>query len=309
MSIAFLFSGQGAQYAGMGKELYQAYSEVKEAIDEAGEILGLDMAALCFDEDERLHWTPYTQPAILAFSYGLDQLLKNKGIAPNMAAGLSLGEYSALVSAGVLSYEDAVMLVHQRGTFMEEAVPEGKGAMAAVMGADNALIESICNQVSKQHYVQPANYNMPGQVSIAGEAEGVEEASRMLEEQGAKRVVPLKVSGPFHTQLLKPAADKLEAELKKYEFKPYTIPVYGNTTATAFKSTEDIQRLLVQQVMSPVRFDDMIRNMIQDEATTFVELGPGKTLSRFVKKIDRSANVMNVENEKTLTKTLESLTK
>lgn len=307
MSVAFLFSGQGAQYAGMGKDLYLTYDEVKEAIDEASDTLGIDVASICFEEDERLNWTPFTQPAILALSYGLDQLMKNRGIVPDMAAGLSLGEYSALVSANVFSFKEAVELVHKRGTFMDEAVPEGIGAMAAVMGADNTLIESVCDQVSMYHFVQPANYNMPGQVSIAGEKAGVEEASRLLEEQGAKRVIPLKVSGPFHTKMLEPAAKKLEKELNRMSFHPQSIPVYGNTTATAFESTDAIQRLLVEQVMSPVRFDDMIRNMIKDGAETFVELGPGKTLSRFVKKIDRSVDVWNVENEKTLLKTLEKL--
>lgn len=307
MSRAFLFSGQGAQYPGMGRELYNTTKEVKESLDDASNVLGVDLPAICFEEDERLNWTPYTQPAILAFSYGLDQLMKQLGVQPDMAAGLSLGEYSALVSAGVLSFEDAVALVHQRGTFMDEAVPKGEGAMAAVLGTEASLIETICNEVSETDFVQPANYNMPGQITIAGTQNGVEKASQLLEEQGAKRVIPMKVSGPFHTELLKPAAEKLSEALQEIPFQEQKFPVYGNTTGNAHGDSEAIRTLLVDQVRSPVKFDAMIRQMIRDGADTFIELGPGKTLSRFVKKIDRSVEVMNVENEKTLKKTLEKL--
>ena len=307
MSTAFLFSGQGAQYNEMGKELYEEYDQVKQVFNRASERLGIDLAAVMFNDDERLHWTPLTQPAILTLSHAIEQLLKEAGIKADMVAGLSLGEYTALVSSEVFTFEDAVELVHKRGTYMDQAVPEGTGAMAAVMGLEAEVVEKICDEISETHYVQVANYNMPGQLVVAGIKEGVAAASEALEKAGAKKVVPLNVSGPFHTKLLEPAAQKLAEELKNVEMNPLSVTVYSNTTADKYADKEQVSETLIQQVMSPVKFEQMIRQMIQDGADTFIELGPGKTLKTFVKKIDRSVTVLNVENIKQLHKAIEKV--
>ncbi|WP_225744170.1 ACP S-malonyltransferase [Marinilactibacillus sp. Marseille-P9653] len=307
MSTAFLFSGQGAQYDGMGKELYDQYGIVKQTFDKASEALSINIAELAFNQNEKLHWTPLTQPAILTLSHAIEQLMQEAGIKPDMVAGLSLGEYTALVSSEVFTFEDAVKLVHKRGQFMDEAVPEGVGAMAAVMGLESEVVEKICDEISETHYVQVANYNMPGQIVVAGIQAGVTQAIKELEEAGAKKVIPLNVSGPFHTKLLEPAAKNLEVELKNIRTKEFLYPVYSNTNARAYENIDEVIPTLVQQVMSPVRFEQMIRQMIKDGADTFVELGPGKTLKTFVKKIDRSVSVMNVENDKQLHKAIEAL--
>lgn len=300
MSTAFVFSGQGAQYDGMGKELYNEYSEVREIFDCASERLRVDLTEICFKNDERLHWTPLTQPAILTLSFAIEQLVKNAGLTPDLVAGLSLGEYTALVSSGAFPFGEAVSLVHKRGLYMDQAVPEGQGAMAAVMGLDSETVERVCEEITLKSYVQPANYNMPGQIVIAGEKEGVEMASDRLENEGAKRVIPLNVSGPFHTKLLQPAAHNLEKEIANITINDLKIPVYSNTTGKQYQNKDAVPALLVKQVMFPVRFEQMIQQMIEDGATTFIEIGPGKTLKSFIKKIDRSVAVKNIENKKQL---------
>lgn len=307
MKIAFVYSGQGAQYSGMGQDLYEKYERVRNVFDQASVALGIDMAALCFEENDLLNKTTYTQPAILTLSLAIDALLEEKGIKPEVVAGLSLGEYSAFVKAGVLDFQTAVKLVKKRGQYMTDAVPEGLGAMSAVMGLDRDTIIEACEQASDLGVVSPANYNMPGQIAIAGLKDAVEKAGELLLEKGAKRVIPLQVSGPFHTSLLAPAAEQLATALEKVTLNEPNLIILSNTTAKEFSSKEEIAEMMVKQVMSPVYWEDSVRKMIDLGVDTFIEVGPGKTLSSFIKKIDKSVTIMNVENEKSLEKTLTKL--
>lgn len=254
---AFLFAGQGAQKLGMASDLYATYPVVKETFDTASRILGYDLRELIDSNEEKLNQTRYTQPAILTTSVAIYRLLVENGITPDIVAGLSLGEYSALVAAGVLSFEDAVALVAKRGEFMETAAPAGSGKMVAVMNTDPSLIEEICQQASEKGVVTPANYNTPAQIVIGGEVAAVDYAVELLQEAGAKRLIPLNVSGPFHTALLKSASQKLAAELEKVTFNDFALPLVGNTEAAIMKS-EDVKALLARQVMEPVRFYDSI---------------------------------------------------
>lgn len=304
MKIAFVYSGQGAQYPGMGQDLYEEYEVVRNVFEEASVALEMDVAALCFEDNDKLNKTTYTQPAILTLSIAIDALLKEKGIEPEMVAGLSLGEYSAFVKAEVLDFQTAVKLVKKRGQYMTDAVPAGKGAMSAVMGLDRDTILEACNEASDLGVVSPANYNMPGQIAIAGIKEAVEKAGELLLKKGAKRVVPLQVSGPFHTTLLAPAAEQLAKAIKQVTIKEPKLPIISNTTAKVFSSKEEIAEVMVKQVMSPVYWEDSIKKMIDLGVDTFIEVGPGKTLSSFIKKIDKSVTIMNVENKKSLEKTL-----
>ncbi|MGX7395616.1 ACP S-malonyltransferase [Carnobacterium mobile] len=307
MKIAFVYSGQGAQYSGMGQELYDNHEIVRTLFNEASAALNMDVAALCFEENELLNQTTYTQPAILTLSTAIDALLKEKGIEPEVVAGLSLGEYSAFVKAGVLDFTEAVKLVKKRGQYMTEAVPLGEGAMSAVLGLDRETIMEACQEASDLGVVSPANYNMPGQIAIAGLKEAVDKAGEILLEKGAKRVVPLQVSGPFHTALLQPAAEQLAEALKEVTVNDPDLPVVSNTTTKVFTTKEEILDTMVKQVMSPVYWEDDVRAMIDLGVDTFIEVGPGKTLSSFIKKIDKSVLTLNVENNKTLEKTLTKL--
>ena len=307
MKIAFVYSGQGAQYTGMGQELYDNHEIVRTLFNEASAALNIDVAALCFEENELLNQTTYTQPAILTLSTAIDALLKEKGIEPEVVAGLSLGEYSAFVKAGELDFTEAVKLVKKRGQYMTEAVPLGEGAMSAVLGLDRETIMEACQEASDLGVVSPANYNMPGQIAIAGLKEAVDKAGEILLEKGAKRVVPLQVSGPFHTALLQPAAEQLAEALKEVTVNDPDLPVISNTTTKVFTTKEEILDTMVKQVMSPVYWEDGVRAMIDLGVDTFIEVGPGKTLSSFIKKIDKSVLTLNVENNKTLEKTLTKL--
>ncbi|MCC8098145.1 MAG: ACP S-malonyltransferase [Eubacterium sp.] len=306
MSTAFIFSGQGAQQSGMGKELYDNFPVCKEVFDKADEALGFEISKICFEEDERLNITEYTQPAILTMSTAVLRLMEEKGFKADYAAGLSLGEYSALVAAGVMSFEEAVVLVRKRGRFMTEAVPVGVGAMSAIINLDADKIQAVLDKVNPER-VFIANYNCPGQIAIAGYAEEVAAAEPLLTEAGAKRVVRLNVSGPFHTPLLKPASDKLNTELQNITINDFNIPVISNLTAEAYKGKEDVIPTLTKQVMSSVKWEQTVKNLIDTGVDTFIEMGPGKTLTSFVKKVSRKVKAVNIEDLKTLDKALGGL--
>jgi [acyl-carrier-protein] S-malonyltransferase len=311
MKTAFIFSGQGAQYAGMGKELYDNYACVKEVFDKADEALGIKISDICFNEDERLNQTEYTQPAILTMSTAVAKLMGEKGLKADYVAGLSLGEYSAHVASGTFDFEDCVRLVRKRGRFMTEAVPSGEGAMFAVLNLDANLIQEACDEVKEIGRCMIANYNCPGQIVIAGDRAAAEKAAEVVKEKGARKAVELNVSGPFHTSLLKPASDKLNAELKNTNINDMQIPVITNLTGDIVADKGDVIDILTQQVMSSVRWQQSVEKMMELGVDTFVEMGPGKTLSSFVKKTAKQAGkevaVYNVEDIKTFEKACEAL--
>lgn len=306
--LAYLFPGQGSQYVGMGKELVEKHSEARLIFEQADQSLGYSLSTLCFEgPEEELRLTYNTQPAILTMSVALYEIFKKEAPLPAYVAGHSLGEYSALVAAGALAYTDAVITVHQRGRFMEEAVPAGQGSMAAVLGGQRESIEKICEEITLNgDAVQLANLNSPTQVVISGTRKGVEMASqRLKEEKVAKRVIPLQVSGPFHSDLMKPAASRLAHVLEKVTINPANIPVVTNVEARPVMEAEEIRDALIEQVFSPVLWEDSVRWMLEAGVDTFVEIGPGQVLSGLVKKIDRHAQVYSVYDGQTLVETLE----
>ncbi|HEL1565148.1 ACP S-malonyltransferase [Streptococcus suis] len=292
--IAFLFAGQGSQTVGMARDLYENYPIVRETFDQASQILGYDIRDLIDNQEDKLHQTRYTQPAILTTSVAIFRLLEEEGVQPDMVAGLSLGEYSALVASGALAFEDAIALIAKRGEYMETAAPAGTGKMVAVLNTDVNLIEEICSTVTSG-IVSPANYNTPAQIVIGGEVAAVDEAVELLKEAGVKRMIPLNVSGPFHTALLRPASEQLAQALEQVEFADFQVELVGNTEAKVMKK-EDIKSLLTRQVMEPVRFYESIATMQEAGVTNFIEIGPGKVLSGFVKKIDKTAHVVAIED-------------
>ncbi len=288
---AWIFPGQGAQKCGMGKDFYEKSTAARQIYDEASRLLGLDMAALCFEENERLDQTEYTQAALVTTCLAMAEALRDVLPAPDVTAGLSLGEYCAIAAAGGMRTEDAVATVRKRGIFMQNAVPDGKGAMSAVLGLTGEQIEAA---IAGLEGVYIANYNCPGQIVITGFAQGVEKASEVLLEAGAKRVLPLKVSGPFHSPMMKEAGEKLEQVLQEIELSPLRIPYVTNVTAEYVKEIGDTRKLLKEQVASSVRWQQSMERMIADGVTTFIEIGPGRTLSGFLKKISRDAKVINI---------------
>lgn len=302
---AFIFPGQGAQYIGMGKQIASEFRSSADIFSQASEVLGMDMGKMVFEGDEEtLKITENTQPAIVTASVACLQPLLDRGIKPDFTAGLSLGEYSAHVASGTMDFKTAVSLVRKRGKYMQEAVPLGVGTMAAILGLSSDDVAECCKQASEYGIVEPANFNCPGQISIAGETKAVEKAMELCSEKGAKRAILLAVSAPFHCSMLKPAGDRLATELQNVVFEGFKIPLVANATAQIIDSSANIKELLVKQVSSPVLWESSIKLMLEKGVDTFVEIGPGKILGGFVKKISKEARIFNIEDLNSLEKTL-----
>lgn len=305
---AFIFSGQGAQQVGMGKEIAEHFPCAMEIFDKASEALGFDVKEMIWNGDQQtLMITENTQPAIVTMSSAVLSVLEEKGIKADYVAGLSLGEYTAHVASGSLKFEDAVRLVKKRGKYMQEAVPLGQGAMAAIIGLADAEVESCCENAADAGYVAPTNYNCPGQLVIAGEVAAVERACALCKEKGAKRAKMLPVSAPFHCRLLDSAAEKLGKELETVSVYDMQLPVLTNVTADIIPSKEDIKGLLVKQVVSPVKWEATVRRLIAEGVDTFIEIGPGRALCGFIGRISKEVRALNAEDMDSLEKTLSTL--
>lgn len=306
--IAFLFPGQGAQYVGMGKELYDNFEEFRSIFEKANNVLGYSLKEVCFNsEEEFLGRTDNTQPALLAVSIATLQVLKSNGIECDIVTGLSLGEYSALVCSGVVTFEDALQLVQKRGKYMQKCADETKGTLAAIMGLSLEKVEEILLSVKNEGIISVANLNCPGQIVIGGEYSLVEKAMKLCEESGAKRVLMLKVSGAFHTGLMEEASVKLEEEFKKVNINNRRCNVVMNFTGDFLSEDDNLVEIMKMQVKSTVKFEESIKKLVENGVDTFVEIGPGKVLSGFVKKIDRKLVTLNIENIESLNTTLEKL--
>lgn len=289
--IAFIYPGQGAQKPGMGKDFYENSELAKAVYDKASELLQIDMKALCFEENEKLDLTEYTQAALVTTCLAMTKVVEERGLKPDVTAGLSLGEYCAISVSGGMKEEDAIYLVRKRGILMQNTVPAGEGAMAAILGMDASVIEEGIKDLEG---VTVANYNCPGQIVITGETKAVEKAAEILKEAGAKRAVLLNVSGPFHSPMLKQAGEELAKEMEKVEMEPLQIPYVTNVTAEYVTDIRETKKLLAEQVAASVRWQESVERMIAEGVDTFVEIGPGKTLAGFLRKIDRSVKVYNI---------------
>lgn len=302
--IAFIFPGQGAQEPGMGKDFYENSASAREVFDQAESLLGLDMKKLCFEENDELNITEYTQIALLTACMAMERVVREQGVAPQVTAGLSLGEYCAIVSAGGMELSDAMRLVRKRGILMQEAVPAGQGSMAAVLGMDGPSIEKV---LEGREGVWIANYNCPGQIVITGYKTPVEEASKALQEAGAKRVLPLNVSGPFHSPLMQPAGEGLKEIFAGMKMSPLKVPYVTNVTAEYVDDIAQTEELLIRQISSSVRWQQSVEKMIAAGVDTFVEIGPGRTLNGFLRKIDRQVKGYNIRTWEEMQKVCEEL--
>jgi [acyl-carrier-protein] S-malonyltransferase len=303
--VAFVFPGQGSQYTGMGKELADRYPVARATFEEADKALGFSILNMCCEgtEDE-LKLTANTQPAILAVSVAAARVLAEQGITPDFVAGHSLGEYSALVAAGALSFSDAVKLVRKRGTYMQEAVPAGEGAMAAIMGLSPAVVQDACKRAAEDGVCTPANINSPDQTVISGHASAVKRAVEIASQQGAKRAVILPVSAPFHSALMMPAQVKLEKDLRATKFSDLKVPLVTNVDADTIETGDQARDALIRQVTMPVRWEESMRMLLDEGVTTFIEVGPGRVLTGLMRQIERSVTTLNVEDEKSLQATV-----
>ncbi len=305
MKIAFIFPGQGSQYVGMAKEFVENFSESRQVFEEASSRLGFDLLQLCQQGPvERLNQTENTQPAILAASIAVLRSLERRGLTAGAAAGHSLGEYTAITAAGGVQFGDAVALVQKRGRYMQEAVPEGSGLMAAILGMERQEVEKTCAEAAKNGIVGPANYNSPGQIVIAGEKKAVESAIEIARAAGAKKVIPLAVSVPSHCPLMQKAGERLAQELNGVTISDLRIPIVNNADAKFMRAAAELKDSLVRQISSPLYWEDSIRNMVAEGYDTFIEIGPGKVLTGLVKRIAKEARVLNVEDQKSMQEAL-----
>ena len=307
--VAFIFPGQASQYPGMGKELAEKYPAAQAVFAEADKALGFSVSKLCFEgtEDE-LKLTANTQPAILTVSVAAYRVLADKGITADFVAGHSLGEYSALVAAGSLSFGDAVKLVRKRGTYMQEAVPAGQGSMAAIMGLSPTVVQDVCKRAAEGQVCSPANLNSSEQTVISGDVDAVKRAVEIASQSGAKRAVVLAVSAPFHSALMMPAQLKLEKDLASIKFADLQMPLVTNVDADSIRKGEEARSALVRQVTMPVRWEESMRMLLDEGVNTFVEVGPGRVLTGLMRQIERSVTTLNVEDEKSLAGTLDKIT-
>ena len=306
--VAFVFPGQASQYSGMGKELAEKYPVARAVFDEADKALGFSVSKLCFEgTEDDLKLTANTQPAILTVSVAAARVLAEKGITPDFVAGHSLGEYSALVAAGSLKFAEAVKLVRKRGTYMQEAVPAGQGAMAAIMGLSPAVVQDACKRAAEGQICSPANLNSPEQTVISGHAGAVKRAVEIASQLGAKRSMVLPVSAPFHSALMMPAQEKLEKDLSAVEFAELQVPLVTNVDADSIRQGEEARSALIRQVTMPVRWEESMRMLLDEGVNTFVEVGPGRVLTGLMRQIERSVATLNVEDEKSLQATREKI--